>query len=96
MRRVRGLRGPVKASTTNGAAVRDALRQVANAPGTQILPGEWAKAKEAIAAGEDIDYVGASGSIDFDDAGDVSGTFAEWTIEDGMIKTVRVFEPKTM
>lgn len=85
-----------QASTTNGAAVRDALRQVANAPGTQILPGEWAKAKEAIAAGEDIDYVGASGSIDFDDAGDVSGTFAEWTIEDGMIKTVRVFEPKTM
>lgn len=85
-----------QAGTTDGAAVRDALREVANPPGTQILPGEWAKAKEAIAAGEDIDYVGASGSIDFDDNGDVGGTFAEWTIEDGTIKTVRVFEPKMM
>lgn len=85
-----------QAGTTDGAAVRDALREVANPPGTQILPGEWAKAKEAIASGEDIDYVGASGSIDFDDNGDVGGTFAEWTIEDGAIKTVRVFEPKMM
>lgn len=85
-----------KAGTTDGAAVRNALREVANPPGAPILPGEWAKAKELIAAGEHIDYVGASGSIDFDDDGDVGGTFAEWTIEDGAIKTVRVFKPKTM
>lgn len=85
-----------KAGGTDGPAVRDALVEVANPPGTQILPGEWEKAKQAIAAGEDIDYQGASGSVDFDEAGDVPGTFAEWTIEGGEIKTVRVFEPKTM
>lgn len=83
-----------KAGSTEGPAVRDALREVANSPGTEIRPGEWAKALTAIKAGEDIDYIGASGSLEFDDKGDVSGTFAEWTIENGEIVTVRVFEPQ--
>lgn len=82
-----------QAGSTEGTAVRDALRQVANGPGTEIYPGEWAKARELIANGEDIDYVGASGAINFDDNGDVSGTFAEWVIEGGEIKTVEVFDP---
>ncbi|MBD2256564.1 ABC transporter substrate-binding protein [Pseudanabaena sp. FACHB-2040] len=82
-----------KAGTTDGTAVRDALREVANAPGTEVRPGEWAKAVEAIKNGETVDYVGASGSLDFDDNGDVPGTFAEWAIENGEIVTVRVFDP---
>lgn len=82
-----------KAGSTDRKAVRDALRSVANAPGTEILPGEFAKAKELIADGKDIDYVGASGSQEIDGDGDVSGTFAYWTIDDGQIKTLRVFEP---
>lgn len=85
-----------KAGGTDGEALRDALTEVANPPGTEILPGEWEEAKKALEAGEDIDYVGASGSVDFDEQGDVPGTFAHWTIEDGQIKTVKVFEPKTM
>lgn len=83
-----------KAGSTDGTAVRDALRQVANGPGVEIRPGEWAKAVEAIKNGEDVNYVGASGSLEFDDQGDVAGTFAEWAIENGEIKTVRVFEPQ--
>lgn len=83
-----------KAGSIEGPAVRDALRDVANAPGVEIKPGEWAKAVEALKKGEDINYIGASGSLEFDDKGDVSGTFAEWIIENGEIKTVRVFEPK--
>ena len=63
-----------------GSADRDmisaALRDVANAPGMVIRPGEWAKAKEAIAAGEDINYEGASGAIEFDENGDVAGTYS--------------------
>ena len=82
-----------KAGSTDGVAVRDALRDVANASGERILPGEFAKAKEMLAAGKDIDYVGASGSIEFDAEGDVSGTFAHWEIEDGAIVTKKVFEP---
>ena len=82
-----------KAGSTDGAAVRDAMRLVANGPGTPILPGEFAKAKALIAAGQDIDYVGASGAIDFDDAGDTGGAFAEWAIEGGEIVTKKVFAP---
>ena len=40
-----------------------------------IRPGEWKKAVAAIAAGEDINYEGASGAIEFDDQGDVAGTY---------------------
>lgn len=82
-----------KAGSTEGEAIRDAMREVANPPGTEVLPGEWAKAKDLLSQGEDIDYVGASGSVNFDDNGDVAGTFAHWEIQDGEIVTVKVFEP---
>ncbi len=82
-----------KAGSTDGVKVRDALRRVANPPGAEILPGEWAKAKDLIAQGRDIDYVGASGSQNFDAAGDVPGTFGVWTVEGGAIKTLRIVEP---
>ena len=72
--------------------MRDALRFVANPPGTPILPGEWAKAKALLAQGEDIDYAGAAGSQNFDAAGDVPGTIGHWVIEDGRIRTVEILE----
>ena len=60
-----------------------ALRDVATAPGTKVFPGEFAKAKELIAAGEDIDYEGASGSHEFDEAGDVPGDYDTMVVRDG-------------
>ncbi len=83
-----------KAGSTDGTKVRDALRQVANPPGEPVLPGEWAKARQLIAAGKDIDYFGAAGSQNFDAAGDVPGTFGVWTVKGGTIKTLRIVEPK--
>ncbi len=83
-----------KAGSDDGRAVRDMLREVANPPGEEILPGQWEKARKLIAEGKEIQYKGASGSIDFDKAGDVSGTFAHWKIENGEIVTVKVFEPE--
>jgi ABC-type branched-subunit amino acid transport system substrate-binding protein len=83
-----------KAGTTDGKAIRDALRAVANPPGEEILPGDFAKALAAIKAGKDIDYVGAAGSQNLDADGDVPGTFAHWAVKDGEIVTVEVFEPK--
>ena len=82
-----------KAGSTDGTAIRDAIREVSNAPGEVILPGEMEKARELIAAGTDIDYLGAAGDQEFDDNGDVSGTFEHWAIQDGEIATVRVFDP---
>ncbi|MGY2882124.1 ABC transporter substrate-binding protein [Thermostichus sp. OS-CIW-28] len=84
-----------KAGSTDGTAVRDALREVANPPGTEILPGEWAKAVELIGKGEDIFYTGASGSINFDENGEVAGTFAHWTFQGGKVVDLKVFEPES-
>ena len=60
-----------------------ALREVATAPGEPILPGEFAKAKELIAAGTDVDYQGASGDAEFDEAGDVPGAYDVMVVRDG-------------
>lgn len=76
----------------NGSADREglseALREVASAPGETILPGEWEKAKQLIEAGTDIDYEGASGSHEFDEAGDVPGVVIETVIEGAGFKDV--------
>jgi branched-chain amino acid transport system substrate-binding protein len=53
-----------------------ALREVATAPGEPIMVGEWAKAKQLIAEGKDIDYKGAAGDHAFDENGDVPGNYA--------------------
>jgi branched-chain amino acid transport system substrate-binding protein len=71
----------------NGNAGREglsaALREVSSPPGEKILPGEWSKALELIAAGTDIDYEGAGGPLDFDAAGDVDGIIVEVVWENG-------------
>lgn len=81
------------AGTTDTAAIQQSIREVANPPGREIIPGQWEEALAALEAGEDINYQGATGSIDFDANGDVSGTFGHWAIENGEIVTKKVFEP---
>lgn len=82
-----------KAGSTDRAKVRDALREVANAPGESVGPGDWAKALELIAAGKDIDYTGATGSMEFDGAGDVAGVIGHFVVEGGSYKEVGLVEP---
>ena len=76
----------------NGSADREgvsaALRSIASAPGEIILPGEWEKAVALIAAGKDINYEGAGGAQDFDENGDVAGTYNEQKVENGVFVTV--------
>lgn len=61
----------------------DHVRRVATAPGEVILPGEWSKAKRLLAAGQDINYEGATGQHEFDDSGDVPGVIVEMTVRNG-------------
>lgn len=61
--------------------IAEALREVANGPGETIRPGEWKKAKELIDAGKGVNYRGASGDIDFDKNGDVTGTIGIFTVK---------------
>ena len=81
-------------STTDSAAIRDALRFVANAPGEVVGPGRdgIARALRLIAEGKDVNYEGAGGIVDFDENGDVFGTIEIWTIKDGEIQSTGRFE----
>lgn len=69
-----------QAGAADRAKIGEALRAVAGPPGTVIRPGEWSAAKEAIAAGDDINYEGASGPVDFDENGDVAGVYQLYTV----------------
>jgi branched-chain amino acid transport system substrate-binding protein len=48
------------AGSTDPQVYKEHVMNVANAPGEPILPGQLAKALEILAAGGDVDYVGAS------------------------------------
>jgi len=63
------------------------VMDVANAPGEQIFPGELGKALELIAAGTDIDYVGAS-AVELIGPGESAGNFREYEFKGGKIETV--------
>lgn len=78
------------AGSAEGEAIRDAIRDVANAPGEEVGPGEFARAKELLAAGEDINYEGAAGSQEFDENGDVAGSYEHWVITGGELQTVEI------
>jgi branched-chain amino acid transport system substrate-binding protein len=63
------------------ASIRDHVLEVANAPGEPIYPGELAKALELLAAGTDIDYVGASG-VELIGPGEAAGSYRVYEITD--------------
>ncbi len=64
------------------AGMAAAVRQVANAPGELILPGDLAKALEILAAGGEVNYEGATG-VEFDEAGDPPGSYLVMEVEGG-------------
>jgi ABC-type branched-subunit amino acid transport system substrate-binding protein len=77
-----------QAGSTDGAALRDALREVSSAPGEKVAPGVegLANALQLIAAGTDVDYEGWASSTNFDPNGDVlQGSIQLWEIKDGVI-----------
>jgi len=75
-----------KAGSADRAKIAAAVRDVATAPGEVILPGEWEKAKKLISEGKDVNYEGATGSIEFDKNGDVPGVYHEVVLADGGVK----------
>jgi branched-chain amino acid transport system substrate-binding protein len=80
-----------QAGSTDSTAIRDALREVASAPGTAVGPGKegWQSAVASIGSGEDINYEGAAGPVDLDQNGDISrGTIIVWQVKGEAIETV--------
>ena len=80
-----------RADSEDPSAIRDALREVANPPGIVVGPEDIASALELVRNGEDVNYVGAAGELDFDENGDVSGTIEIWQVKDGKIGSTGLF-----
>ncbi len=76
------------AGSTNPADYAGKIMDLANAPGEVIYPGELAKGLELIAAGQDIDYVGASG-VELIGPGESAGSYREIEVTDGKNETVK-------
>lgn len=74
--------GIEKAGSTEGRAIAAALMELNEPNGEVVGPTEWEKAKALIAEGTPINYQGASGSVDFDERGDVPGTYSVATVGD--------------
>jgi ABC-type branched-subunit amino acid transport system substrate-binding protein len=70
------------AKSTDTKAIRAAIRQVANAPGEAIEPGEFKKAFALLGQGKKMNYRGASGELDFDPQGDVVSPIEIWKIDE--------------
>jgi branched-chain amino acid transport system substrate-binding protein len=62
----------VAAGSTEGPEMADAIIDITGPGGTKYTFEELPAAVEALEEGEDIDYEGASGPIDWDDNGDLS------------------------
>jgi len=75
--------------SSDRSAVAPKMLEVANAPGTKILPGELAKGLKILSEGGDIDYVGATG-VEFNDIGEVYGSYKEMEIKDGKYSLIKV------
>jgi len=72
-----------KAGTTDRSSVSRALRSVASGPGVKVGPHNLALAFEEVRAGREINYEGASGSLDFDPNGDVAGVYTRYDVTPG-------------
>jgi neutral amino acid transport system substrate-binding protein len=82
------------ADENTGTAIKDNLRAVANSPGTEV--SDPCEAMELIRNGEEINYQGASGDIQFDENGDTVGSYDVWTVqEEGTLEVIDQVTPTT-
>lgn len=77
-----------KGGEATSEAIAANMIAVANAPGEKILPGELGKALEILAAGGEVDYVGAT-NVELVGPGEASGSYREYEAQGNKFKTVR-------
>ena len=77
------------AGSADRSAIQSKIMMVANAPGEKIMPGELAKGLKILKNGGDVDYVGAT-AVEFNDVGEVLGTFKEVEVKGEKFETIKV------
>ena len=83
----------LKAGTADPTVWKDQLADVSGPGGTQYAFKDLAAAINDVIAGKDIDYEGASGPINFDENGDPTGQYDEWTFKNGKIDVLKAQVP---
>ncbi len=77
-----GILANVAAGENSGEAVRDQMRNIANPDGTEVTPENFVEGVEMAANGENVNYQGASSSVNFDENGDpASAAYAIWEFD---------------
>ena len=75
------------AKSSDPKVYKDKVMEIANAPGEKILPGDLPKALELLAAGKDIDYVGAT-SVELVGPGESAGVYREVDFKGGKLNVI--------
>ena len=79
------------AGENTGSAIREQLRRIANPGGEEFGPQNFVAAVEAAAAGDDINFQGASSATNFNEMGDpASAAYAIWEFADEGTETLEV------
>ncbi|MBP1154467.1 MULTISPECIES: ABC transporter substrate-binding protein [unclassified Paenibacillus] len=73
----------------SGKAVNDNIAKVANPPG--VVANSFADAMKELKNGNDINYEGASGPVDFNEFGNVASSFALLEVKNGGLQQVEFF-----
>ena len=76
------------AGSSDPAAYKEKVMGVANAPGLKIEPGQLGLALQAVAAGIDIDYEGAT-AVELIGGGESAGNYRQVGYEGGAEITVK-------
>ena len=75
------LLGIARAQSTEGPAIMAAIRELDDDAAPSAGPGELAGAIRALRSGSLVNYQGASGSMDVDDLGNVTGDYEVWRVD---------------
>jgi ABC-type branched-subunit amino acid transport system substrate-binding protein len=87
------------AGSADGADIAEQLQAVSGPPGDKYTFLQLPDALQALQNGEDIDFDGVTGPIDFDDNGDPSAaTYEVWRYgpDDGKLEAIRSFEASSV
>ena len=79
---------------TDGATIQENLRDVAGPPGAEVSSFE--EGAEALEGGEEIDYTGPSGVIDFDETGTSPLPFSIYCVDNGKWGQVTTYQPEEL
>lgn len=82
----------LKAGSADPEAIQEQLEDVSGPGGEKFTFQELPQAIEAVRNGDDIDYEGVSGPVDFDENGDPgAATYEEFVYRNGKLDSVRKF-----